>query len=165
MGVEQETTFMRIVSDLMLFFICFNCACGMLVAMNDPNIVNPVVFGFPVGMQPQTSPGNMHYGDTVATILGNFSITTGISQAITGILAGISVLAGSYLIGAGLITLLALSFFAPTILSIFNGFPVLLNQLITDPAVRTIVVIPLVAIFGFIFSVFLIEYIGGRDIS
>lgn len=156
---------MRIISDLMLFFICFNCACGMLVAMSDPNIVNPVVFGFPVGMQPQTPPGNMRYGDTVSTILGDFSVTTGISQAITGILAGISILAGSYLIGAGLITLLALSFFAPTILSIFNGFPVLLNQLITEPAVRIIIVIPIVAIFGFIFGVFIIEFIGGRDIS
>jgi len=165
MGVKQETDFMRIVRDLMLFFICFNCACGMLVAMNDPNIVNPVVFGFPVGMQPQTPLGSMHYGDTVSTILGNFSVTTGISQAITGILAGISVLAGSYLIGFGLITLLALSFFAPTILSIFNGFPVLLNQLVTDSATRTVIVTPLVAIFGFIFAVFLIEFIGGRDIN
>ena len=156
---------MRIIADLMLFFICFNCACGILVAMSDPNIINPVIFGFPVGMQPQTSASNMQYGNVVEMILGSVTSPTGIGQAITGLLAGISVLSGAYLIGFGLITLLALSFFAPTILSVFTGFPLLLNQMIPDSATRTIIVTPLVAIFGFIFAVFLIEFIGGRDIT
>ena len=132
--------------DVILFYICLNLACGIIVE-------GPILPGSYA--QPASSAEQMPFWGTVS------SLTVISSIAIPGIGGLIAIITGHALFGAALLILAALTYLFPILQWIINGFPVF----IANMGVPTIIYLPIQVLVGFIFMVFIIEFLGGRQVS
>lgn len=146
----------RTAYEFMLFYICFNLATWMLAEMSASGwfgIKSP--FGTYI-----TS-----FGFNITGFLTNPAslLATG-AMTLIGIMG---VLTGRNILGFGFITLAILSVFAAPIGLIVSGLPLLVSTVINSlgmGAVATIIYVPILAVNSFVWAVFLLEFVGQRDI-
>ncbi len=132
--------------DILLFYICLNLSCWLIVETN-------ILPG--ISVQPESSPEQMPFWGTVS------SLTTISSIAIPGIGGLIAIITGHLLFGAALLVLAALTYFFPIVQWLINGFPIFIANLDLPIPIYLIIQV----LVGFCFLIFIIEFMGGRQIS
>lgn len=138
--------------DLILGYICLNLAMYIVAAAG--------VFAYSVPNPSSISAMDNLYSTTAFTgLLSNPLALTGIG--ISGIGGLALLLLGKNLVGFGFITLAMLMVFTPTLTFVIGGLPALLTAFNVSPYI----VEPLLILFGFIFIVFVVEFVGQRDVG
>jgi len=132
--------------NLVLFYICINLACGFIIETG-------LLPGSQI--QPASSAEQMPFWSTAS------SLTTISSIAIPGIGGLIAVITGHLFFGAALLVLAALTYLFPIFQWLINGFPVFIAHLNVPTPIYAV----LQVLIGFIVIVFIIEFMGGRQVS
>ena len=136
----------QVAYNIILFYICLNLACGFIIETE----LLPGSY-----IQPASSAEQMPFWGTAS------SLTTISSIAIPGIGGLIAVLTGHLFFGAALLILAALTYLFPIIQWLINGFPVFIANLNVPLPIYAVIQV----LVGFVVIVFIIEFMGGRQVS
>jgi hypothetical protein len=145
-----------IVYEIMLFYIMFNLAIWMLATASSTGII-ALEFSGPASYTPPTA---FDFTSNIRAIMGDPLAILGV--AISSLGAIVAVLAGHYLLGFGFITVVALTFIAPVFTLVFGGG---LASILGQFGVSTIITTPLGIIMMFVELVFIVEFVGQRDVG
>lgn len=133
----------------MLFYVCLNLACFLTVELQI----------LPMQQQPHTPPSQMPFTTSLDMILADpLQMTAGLTLGVTGI---IGVILGHTLIGAVILVVAALAWLLPVVRWIVLGFPEFMGMLGVPAPVYVVVT----ALCSFVWFLFIIEFLGGRQVS
>lgn len=142
--------------DFMVLMVCLNIAIFLTNAM-----ISAGILGITYTSAYQASnPATMPFTQAVSDLTG-FVGTFGTTLAVSGVMAVISLLSGKNLLGFGFVTLFALSFFLTPLNWIFGGA----GSILACFNLPIYITASVMGIQAFIEIVFLLEFIGQRDVT